>query len=185
MTNLSNSQAFCCVQDWIPDENSIVSVSSFPSPQSLAAHILAVNQDDEAYNRMLLHKLKKTVSNLNLIDAVEERRWTASYSSEDDFDTPNFVEAFECFLCSEMHRKQKADDSGFSRRRPSVDTSHYNCSPPIHPVTRQANHDNWWVQHWNHARAEANVIGRLVMRNQNYSSDEFHNELFQEISSEL
>ena len=160
-----------------------MSVTNFPSPAVLAAHLHALNQDDEAYNQKILHKTKKAINNMNLVEAVEGRGWTASYNDE-NFETPNFVEAFECFLCSEMYRMQKDEESGFSRHRSSVDTSHYNCSSPIHPVTRKENHDNWWLEHWNHARAEANVIGRLVMRNQNFTADEYQNYVFHEITSE-
>lgn len=131
---------------------------------------------------MLSHKLHGTVDNNDLIVAMEGRSWSAGH--EDDFQSENFVEAFECFLCSEIHRKQLEENAGYStRRESSVDTSHYNCSAPLHPVTQKINFDSWWVEHWNHAGAEANIVGRLALRNLNYTSEEFHKLVSLEISN--
>lgn len=129
---------------------------------------------------MLIHKTKGLIENQNLIDAVEKRSWSSDYDI-DDYNSENFVEAFECFLCSEVHRKQMEEKAGFSSRS-LVDTSHYSCSPPVHPVTRKENTDSWWHDHWKQARAEASVIGRLVARNLNYTADEFHEHVFKEIA---
>lgn len=171
------------IQDWLPHSNAIVSILHFSSPETLATHLHAINEDDTAYDNMLVHKTKGIVENQKLIDAMQTRRWSSDYDI-DDFNSVNFVEAFECFLCSEVYRKQMEEKAGFSSRS-SVDTSHYSCSPPIHPVTRKENFDSWWLDHWKHARAEANVIGRLVARNLNYTTDEFHESVFKEISNWL
>ncbi|XP_046631450.1 alpha-(1,3)-fucosyltransferase 10-like [Daphnia pulicaria] len=160
-------------EDWLPHSNSAVSVRNFTSPESLADYLHSLNDDDIAYSRMLSHKLHGTVDNNDLIVAMEGRSWSAGH--EDDFQSENFVEAFECYLCSEIHRKQLEENAGYStRRESSVDTSHYNCSAPLHPVTQKINFDSWWVEHWNHAGAEANIIGRFALRNLNYTSEEFH-----------
>lgn len=164
----------------MPHSNSVVSVRNFTSPESLASHLHSLNDDDTAYNRMVAHKLKGTVENRRLISAMKSRSWSAGH--EDDFESDNFVEAFECFLCSEIHRKQLEENAGYStRRQSSVDTSHYSCPLPLHPVTQKINSENWWVEHWNHARAEANAIGRLALRNLNYTSQEFHKLVSHEI----
>uniref|UniRef100_A0A0P6DYU3 Fucosyltransferase n=1 Tax=Daphnia magna TaxID=35525 RepID=A0A0P6DYU3_9CRUS len=168
------------VQDWAPNNNSVLSVWNFTSPESLAAHLHYLNSDDAAYNSMLVHKTRGTIENRILTDAMKSRTWIAG-GEDDDFEKENFVESFECFLCSQIYRKQSEEDAGYSSRPNSVDTTHYSCPPPIHPVTRKVNPHNWWLEHWNHARAEANVIGRFAQRNLNYTSDEFHQSVFQEI----
>lgn len=146
----------------------------------MAAHLHYLNSDDAAYNSMLVHKTRGTIENRILTDAMKSRTWIAG-GEDDDFEKENFVESFECFLCSQIYRKQSEEDAGYSSRPNSVDTTHYSCPPPIHPVTRKVNPHNWWLEHWNHARAEANVIGRFAQRNLNYTSDEFHQSVFQEI----
>lgn len=166
----------------MPHSNSVVSVRNFTSPEALAAYLHYLNDDDVAYKRMLVHKVKKTVANQRLVVAMERRSWSAGH--EDDFESENFVEAFECFLCSEIHRKQLEENAGYStRRQSSVDTSHYSCPLPLHPVTQKINSENWWVEHWKHAGAEANVIGRLALRNLNYTAQEFHKLVSHEITN--
>lgn len=166
----------------MPHSNSVVSVRNFTSPEALAAYLHYLNDDDVAYNRMLVHKVKKTVANQRLTVAMERRSWSAGH--EDDFESENFVEAFECFLCSEIHRKQLEENAGYStRRQSSVDTSHYSCPLPLHPVTQKINSENWWVEHWKHAGAEANVLQQLALRNLNYTTQEFHKLVSHEITN--
>lgn len=130
---------------------------------------------------MLVHKTQGVVENKALVDSMEKRGWSAG--DEIDFNSENFVESYECFLCSQMYRTQKEESSGYSSRPlASVDTTHYKCAPPFNPVTRREDYGGWWRDHWNQARAEANVIGRLVRRNQNYSAEEFHHFVFREMS---
>lgn len=166
----------------MPHNNSVLSVWDFTSPESLATHLLTLNNDDAAYNSMLIHKTQGTIENKNLVDAMKSRTWIAG-GEDEDVQSENFVEAFECFLCSEIYRKQAEEDAGYSARPPTVGNSHYSCPSPIDPVTRELNPDNWWLEHWNHALAEANVIGRFAQRNLNYTSEEFHQSVFQEIAN--
>lgn len=152
---------------------------NFSSPETLAAHLHVINEDDTAYGDMVVHKTRGVVDNQLLLDAMDKRSWSSG-NDIDDFNSENFVESFECFLCSEVYRKQMEEDAGYSSRS-SVDTTHYSCSPPIDPVTRKDS-DSWWRDHWKHASAEANVIGRLVTRNLNFTADEFHESVFREIA---
>lgn len=155
----------------------------FTTPESLAVHLHDLNRNDTAYSNLLVHKIQGIVENENLINAIKNRIWSAGHESE-DLNKENFVESFECYLCSQVHRKIFEENSGYSVRPLSVvDISHYSCPSPIHPVTREKNSDSWWLEHWNHARAEANVIHRLVQRNLNYTADEFHKNVFHEIAN--
>lgn len=145
-------------------------MQDFESPEVLAAHLLTLNSDDEAYGRLLLHKTQGTVDNARLIQAAKDRPW-----SEDDETGHNFVEAFECRLCEEVGRKEEDLRQGYSPvRRAPADSRHFNCPPPVHPVTREVNPDNWWVGHWSHAEAEARAVHQLAARNRNYTAEEFH-----------
>lgn len=158
---------------------------NFTSPETLASHLHYLNQDDIAYSDMVVHKTKGIVDNTFLINAMAKRGWSAGNENEDPH-SENFVEAFECYLCSEIHRKQREEKTGYSTRPiSSIDSSHYSCSLPIHPVTRQENTESWWLEHWKHASVEANVIGRLVARNLNYTVDEFHQFVLKELAAVL
>ena len=151
----------------------------FDSPESLAAHLLALNSDDEAYNQLLLHKSQGRVSNSRLIEAAKDRPW-----SESDETGHNFVEAFECRLCEEAARKQADLYQGYSTvRRAHPDSRHFSCPPPVHPVTREVNPDNWWAGHWRHAEAEARAVRQLAVRNRNYTADEFYRQVIQHLNS--
>lgn len=149
----------------------MILASDFTSPDLLAQYLKSLNEDDTAYEEYLSHKLNHLVNNQFLINAIETRSW--------DDDGENFVEAFECFLCQEVHKKMQLELEEYSTL-PSlpIDSSHFNCSPLINPVSRRQNIENWWVQHWRQAQIEADTINQLCVRNQNYSTEEFHDSVF-------
>lgn len=166
-------------QDWIPNDDSIVSVLDFESPEALAEFLHQLNHDDAAYNTMLNHKTHSIVTNRNLVKSFYQRSWTPVI---EEYDDQNFVEAFECFLCNEIHRKRRDDSNEVSsRNRAPVDSSHFNCSDPVHPVTRQTNPDNWWLAHWHQSAVEAEVVQQFALRNQNFTADEFNEAVAQRI----
>ena len=164
-------------QDWAPNNESIISVLDYPSPELLAARLLNLNADDEAYSRFMRHKTHNLVDNDRLIRSMKERSWSAHIDPE-DFDSQNFVEAFECFLCAEASRRKADENQGYStNRRAPADDRHFSCPPPVHPVSRRENPDNWWVGHWYHALAEARAVHQLVLENRNYTAQEFHHQV--------
>lgn len=171
----------CCLsQDWIPNDNSIVSVLDFPSPEMLAEYLHSLNSNDRAYSEMLRHKTHGMITNRNLVGAFNQRSWTPQV---EEYDDENFVEAYECFLCSEIHRAQSNDAGGYSASsRAPVDSAHFNCSEPVHPVTRRSNPDNWWVGHWHQSAIEAGIVRQFALRNQNFTADEFHGAVAQRIA---
>ena len=161
-------------KDWAPNNNSLLSVWDFESPEMLASLLIKLNADDEAYGRLVEHKTLGRLDNANLVETMKKRTWSSGQET-DDMEQENFVEAFECFLCSEANRKRLNEQHGYSTRPVgSVDTSHFECPEPMHPVSRQPNRYNWWFQHWNQARIEARVIREFSLINRNYTAEEFH-----------
>jgi len=161
------------VKDWIPNDQSVILASEFDSPKSLAEYLRHLNHNDEVFEESLEHKLKAQVGNQYLIGVMKSRLWNAG-NPEDERE--NFVEAFECFLCQKVHQKQLANLHEYSTGPPlSVDSSHFSCDRPINPVSKRENPDNWWLQHWHQTGIEAETIHQLILRNQNYSVEEFHN----------
>jgi len=158
-------------KDWIPNHQSVILASDFASPESLALYLKSLNENDTAYEEYLSHKLSRQVNNQNFINAMETRSWSD--------DGENFVEAFECFLCQQIQNKIQSELHEYSvRPGPPIDSSHFNCSPLINPVSKQENTENWWVHHWHQARIEAFTINQFCVRNQNYSAEEFHDSVF-------
>lgn len=152
----------------------MLSVWDFESPETLASLLIKLNSDDVAYGHLIEHKTVGRVDNTNLVEAMKKRTWNSGQGT-DDMEQENFVEAFECFLCSEANRKKLNEQHGYSTRPVGpVDTSHFECPEPIHPVSRQPNRSNWWFHHWNQARIEARVIRQFSLDNRNYTADEFH-----------
>lgn len=155
-----------------------MSVWDYSSPESLARHLLTLNADDQAYDRLVRHKTHDLVDNDRLVKAMRSRTWSAHVSMDEDLSAENFVEAFECYVCVEASRKLADENRGFSTvRRAWADSRHFNCPSPVDPVTRRENPDNWWAGHWRHAGVEAQAVHQLLLVNRNYTADEFHDQV--------
>ena len=180
-SSIKNVFFFSNGKDWTPNNQSVIIASDFASPESLAQYLRNLNENETAYEEFLSHKLSRRVSNQNLINAMEIRSWSDDDDDDDD-DDENFVEAFECFLCQQIHEKTESELHGYSPRPAlSIDSSHFNCGPLINPVSKRVNPESWWVQHWQQAGIEARTTSELCTRNQNYSSEEYHNSVFENL----
>ena len=107
------------VKDWAPTEHSIILADDFASPKELADYLLALDKNDEEYNKLL--EFKRTgVTNQRLLESYKSRKW-----SVDDDDKLNFIDGFQCFVCDEIHRRRSQPDP-----EPMIAT-HNHCNCPI------------------------------------------------------
>lgn len=95
------------MQDWLPNNNSVINIRDFESPRELARFILSVN--DSLYESYLGHK-RGLLSNERLEAELTRRRWSAEH---ENLEEPSFVEEFECLVCQ---RAWAGQHSQVSRR---------------------------------------------------------------------
>lgn len=169
------------VRDWIPNERSILVTSEFASAEALASHLKALNVEDATYEAMLRHKTHATVNNVRLIEALSQRQWD---DGRVHGGRENFVEAFECYLCRDIHQRRLNQQKGFSSlKKTETDSSHFQCAEPIDPVTRSADPNSWWHQHWNQARVRADLVHHFVKRNKEFTSQQLEEAVLEKLRS--
>ncbi|GLV35541.1 alpha13-fucosyltransferase B [Carabus blaptoides fortunei] len=152
------------IQDWLPNNKSVIIASHFDSPRELADYILKLNSDDALYESYLQHKLSARVDNRKLVQSLRERQWGI-----DETDSIHFIEAFECFVCECVHQDIKLE---------IPNPNHYNCPVPISPITREKNESNWWINHWHDGKCQARVLRNYLNDHtvRNFTKESFDNE---------
>ncbi len=64
-----------------------------------------------------------------------------------------------------------------------ADSSHFQCAEPIDPVTRSADPNSWWHQHWNQARVRADLVHHFVKRNKEFTSQQLEEAVLEKLRS--
>ena len=111
------------VNDWMPNNKSIILVENFKSPRELAEYIKYLDQNDVEYLRYLEFK-QKGVTNERLSNFMKNRSWGHL------IDEPNYVSGFECFVCNSLHENTKRQLQGFPKKRYFATQDHYGCPRP-------------------------------------------------------
>eukprot|EP00062_Callorhinchus_milii_P001575 gi/632936830/ref/XP_007896257.1/ PREDICTED: alpha-(1,3)-fucosyltransferase 11 [Callorhinchus milii] len=114
------------VQDWMPNDHSIILIDSFPSPKDLADFINYLDQNDEEYLKYLEYKQPGGLTNTFLLESLEKREWGVN-----DMSKPNYLNGFECFVCDRENERLQAERA--HRKLPD--------SVPL-PVPRRAAYDH-------------------------------------------
>lgn len=75
-------------------------------PKKLAQYLKWLDKNDWEYLKYLEWKLKREISNVNLVTALKERQWGVQDIGQD-----NFIDVFECMVCNRVweniHRQEK------------------------------------------------------------------------------
>ena len=85
------------VRQWLPSKSSAVVVVPDEPPEKLALYLKRLDEDDEEYATYLEWKLKREVSNLELVKELKERPWGVQ-----DLTQENYIDVFECMVCSRV-----------------------------------------------------------------------------------
>ena len=97
------------LQDFTPDEHSILDVNDFKSIEELVTLIKSIGSNEQEYDSY--RKFKKSgVTNLILEQTLKHREWAPDMDVENNFqhdDVPNFPEYYSCKLCEVMHNVSK------------------------------------------------------------------------------
>lgn len=166
------------VRDWEPNPHSVIVVSDFQTPKELAVFLHRLLENDTLYESYLKHKLNQEVTNAYLLETMEKRRW----GIDNDFEKGNFIEHFECHVCDQVLTRHSG---GRSRANPGefqADLSHYGCPEPETVLGEDEEARNFWVEQWNKARVEAQVLHRLVsLPPKRFTPDEFFDAVIPEL----
>lgn len=115
------------VQDWMPNNHSVILVDDFKSPKELADFIKHLDENDEEYEKYLEYK-RTGITNSFLLDHLQNREW--SVGSKD------FFHGFECHVCKQLvmrmeAEKAHAEDASSPLLPPRMaNNSHLGCPAP-------------------------------------------------------
>ena len=116
------------VEDWTPNDHSIISVDEFTSPAHLAHYLLLLNDNQEEYNTYFEYK-NEGITNKRLLEHMKNRNWALDDNTRR---LPNFVQAFECHICDSIHKREQKLRKGVPVKPIVADGSHYRC-PALKP----------------------------------------------------
>lgn len=85
------------VRQWLPSNSSAVVVVPDEPPEKLALYLKRLDEDDGEYATYLEWKLKREVSNLELVKELKERPWGVQDPTQE-----NYIDVFECMVCSRV-----------------------------------------------------------------------------------
>lgn len=169
------------VGDWIPNPGSIINIREFKSPQQLAQYLHKLLLNDTLYDSHLQHKNEHLITNMNLIQSMRDRKWGIN----NDFERGNFIEHFECYVCDQLISRNSFQEDVPIPRRTQANLSHYGCPEPQSVLTGKVNPKSFWVEEWNKARVEAEVLHRLVSTPPGlFTSDQFFAEVIERLQDD-
>lgn len=117
------------VQDWMPNNNSVIVAQDFESPEDLANYIHFLNENDKKYEEFLKHKLRGGITNSFLVNHLRSREWQSHPSGSPESGDVNMFLGFECYVCKQIHliSRDRLLNSSFSR---TANISHTGCQEP-------------------------------------------------------
>lgn len=122
------------VREWLPNhEQSAIHVEDFASAKHLAEFLQNLSEDE--YMTYLKHKPSyndnhlSLITNDNLIQAMVKRSWGVSEQAQ--MSKGNFVEQFECLVCTRVARNLEMTTVGFGRMPYDANEDHYGCPAPV------------------------------------------------------
>ncbi|XP_076046459.1 GDP-fucose protein O-fucosyltransferase 3-like [Oratosquilla oratoria] len=161
------------VKDWLPNPGAAILVQDFDTAESLASFLNRLNTDDDLYERHMLHKTQRTISNTLLKKTMENRPWGVG-----DLYKDTFIDQFECFVCNQILSRHDGRRSGEFVAR----LDHYGCPAPTNPLSGRENRESQWVEMWYKAKYEAEVVRDFALKNPRVlSSRRYHEEVINKL----
>ncbi|XP_014261891.1 alpha-(1,3)-fucosyltransferase B-like [Cimex lectularius] len=134
------------INDWLPNNNTVIYLSDFKSPKELARHLLYLNNNKTAYDSHFEHKIQRKIINDNL------KKNFRQYWTEQGL---GVIDEFECLVCESLTRP------GFN----VVRKKHYDCPQPISIVDFKNNITNYWLYIYKTSKCEAVTLKKFVEEN--------------------
>lgn len=149
------------VQEWMPNNHSIILVDDFQNPRDLADFIKKLDNNDEEYSKYLEFK-EKGVINKRLLSTMRKRPWGHSFEEQ------NYVTGFECFVCDRIHENIKRKASQLTENQFVASQVHYGCPRPekynflfSSNSAVSGERDIWW-QEYDQSLEESRELNKLV-----------------------
>ena len=148
------------VQDWMPNNHSVILVDDFESPKQLANFIKRLDGNDGEYAKYLEFK-RSGVTNERLLHFMKNRPWGTSFEGQ------NYVTGFECLVCDRIHENLKHKASGLAENEYVASQEHYGCPrPKKYNFPHSNNVDDgdralWW-QEYDQSATESKKLNRHV-----------------------
>ncbi|XP_073416147.1 alpha-(1,3)-fucosyltransferase 11 [Dendrobates tinctorius] len=168
------------VQDWMPNNHSIILIDDFATPKELAEFIISLDRDDDLYLRYLEYKKPGGIVNRLLLASMESREWGVN-----DMTAPNYLNGFECFVCDQENDRAKAEKKHKKTQGKSpapvphiAGNHHMGCPMPV-PGLGSAEelpeNDSWkqmWLQDYWQSLDQGEALAAMILRNET-SQDKF------------
>lgn len=152
------------VQEWMPNDHSIILVDDFQNPKDLADFIKNLDNNDEEYSKYLEFK-EKGVINKRLFRTMRKRPWGHSFEEQ------NYVTGFECFVCDRIHENIKRKASQLTENQFVASQEHYGCPRPekysflFSSNSAVSGERDIWLQEYDQSLEESRELNKLVKSN--------------------
>lgn len=97
------------MQDFTPDNHSIINVVDYTSIHQLVSVINKLSSDEQGYNSYRKFKRQGGVTNRYLRETLEKRLWEPDFDVEVNQERikPNFPDIYLCLVCEMMNNINK------------------------------------------------------------------------------
>lgn len=180
------------VRDWLPNELSAVFIDDYTSPEELASHLKHLHVHHDEYIAHLQHKPSlnsnpdSVITNVRLEEELDKRTWGAS--EQQQLAKGNFVEKFECLVCTRVAKNHQMGQFGFAAAIPyAANEEHYGCPAPVEETggTLRTEGGGWWEHHWRQAKYEAQALQELMLDGaDNFTTTQFYKKVLQIVKTE-
>ena len=161
-------------QDFFPNNSSVISILNFTSVEDLASKINELNERDSDYDKLRTWKYTG-VTNADLLKILKEREWTPDDEQTWTWGNINFVDAFECHVCEQVHKNLEAEARGNSQASKSANLHHYGCPIPLKfdgsGKYGQFNERNSWSTLYQNQKIVAESLKECVALGLSYCGD--------------
>ncbi|CAM4591027.1 GDP-fucose protein O-fucosyltransferase 4 [Caretta caretta] len=164
------------VQDWMPDDLSIILVDDFGSPQELAQFLDFLDRNGEEYLKYLEYKKPGGITNQFLLENMERREWGVN-----DMTLPNYLNGFECFICDRENirvageRDHKKSRGKVPAPEPHIaQFTHMGCpmpAPGFGNIEDLSAGDSWkemWLQDYWQSLDQGEALTTMIHHNESH-----------------
>lgn len=155
-------------QDFFPTNKSAIFVEDFDTIEELVNLLTYLDKSDTAYEEYLSFKTVGGVTNQYLRQTVADRDWDIG----DHWQTakPNFIDGFQCYLCKQLHQRQKQIAEGQKLETKMATIDHYGCPEPRRFSDSPAGNltrvrDSWWSSAWLTGKYMAMALRHFIENN--------------------
>ncbi|GFS14810.1 alpha-(1,3)-fucosyltransferase 10 [Elysia marginata] len=162
------------IHDFFPDNNSVISILDFSSVKDLASKIKELNENDSSYDKLRTWKYTG-VTNTDLLKILKEREWTPDDETTWTWGNINFVEAYECYVCKQVHETLEVEAKGDPHIPKSANWQHYGCPMPLKfdgdGKYGLFSHRNTWSTLWQNQKPVAESLRECIALGLSYCGD--------------